>query len=123
MFPRFLVVGTIGFIIDAGCTLLLVDAAGWPAGLARLPAFLIASWATYRLNRAWTFKERSGEPLGWSAYALATGVGAALNYATYSATVVAFGTSSPSIVGGVAAGALVGLGFNYLMSSRVVFRG
>lgn len=125
MFSRFLVVGTIGFIVDAGGTLLLAKGLGAPAWFARIPAFVAATWVTYALHRVWTFAARANAqpPRGWFAYIAATSLGALLNYAAYTAVLVALGNSGASIVAGVAVGAVVGLGFNYWMSSRVIFRG
>ena len=122
MSPRFLVVSTIGFVVDAGCTLLLIGYGGLTAGLARVPAFLAGSWVPHILNRTSAFNSGTSEPMGQAADVPATGIGAVLNYAACSATLLAFGVSGTSIFRGVAPGALGGLAFAYRRSSRVVYR-
>ena len=122
-FLSFLVAGSVGFVVDAGLTLLLVREFQWPAMLARVPAFLVSSAATYELNRRWTFEARDGSWLRrWTTYVGVTSVGALLNYLCYSLVVVALGSASATILAGVAAGSIVGLVFNFTASKRVVFK-
>ena len=125
MFARFLVVGALGFIVDAGGTLLLSKGLGVPPWVARLPAFVAATWVTYVCHRAWTFAGRANgqPPRSWLAYMTATSLGALLNYVAYSGVLLMLGTAGATIVAGVAAGSIVGLAFNYRISSRVIFRG
>ena len=120
-FGRFLVVGSLGFAADSTLTLFLTQPIALPSWLARIPAFLAASYLTYRLNRRWTFKAEA-YARGWPAYVLATGIGSLLNYAVFTSWTAAFGDGAAMIVAGVALGSLVGLAFNYLASSRVIFR-
>jgi len=122
-FARFLVVGALGFLVDTSGTLMLAKGLGASAWLARLPAFVAASWVTYACHRAWTFAGRgSSAPRSWFAYMTATGLGAGMNYAAYSGILLALGTSTAAILAGVVAGSIVGLGFNYWISSRLIFR-
>ncbi len=122
-FARFLVVGTGGFAIDAALTLLLSRGSGLDPLIARIPAFLAASAFTYSVNRRWTFAARAPAWLrGWIHYVTVTGVGAVLNYVTYALVLVLLGTSSLPTLVGVALGSIVGLGFNFTLSDRVVFQ-
>ena len=58
-FFRFGVVGTLGFLVDAG-VLLAAIALGLGPWVGRLVSFLAAATVTYSLNRAWTFRRRTG---------------------------------------------------------------
>ena len=120
-FLRFCVVGVLGFVIDASITTLL--SAEFQPFVARVPAFLLASIATYNLNRVWSFGHAEGSSWrGYWAYIFTTSVGALINYAIFMVVVIAGGASTGVIVTGVALGALGGLAFNYAAASRVVFR-
>jgi len=121
---RFGVVGTAGFAVDA-----LVLTAGIAAGLGpwlgRIVSFLAAASATFALNRAWTFRDRqSAAPVGtqWARFVALNLGGFALNYATYAALIGAAPLVAAQPVLGVAAGSIVGMGANFFLSRRYVFR-
>lgn len=120
-FLRFCAVGVLGFVIDASITTLL--STELQPLLARVPAFLAASIATYNLNRAWSFSHTgSSSWRGYRTYVVTTSVGALINYAVFMVVVIVGGSLTWVIVTGVALGALAGLVFNYAAASRVVFR-
>src|SRR5471032_1590973 len=54
--PSFLLIGTLGFCIDAGLTFIFAQWFGAPALLARPPAFAIATLVNFALNRTFTFR-------------------------------------------------------------------
>lgn len=120
---RYLLVGNIGFDIDAAVTLLLAGHTGLDPRLSRVPGFLLASLATYLLNRHWTFGSaaRGGFWRGWAAYMLASGIGALLNYVTYLSVVTVYGDGTWTVLAALFAGSLAGLSVGYLASSRLVF--
>lgn len=121
-FGRFFAVGAIGFAVDAGVVLALSQAGLNPL-VARLLSFLVATLATYALNRRWTFGHSGGGWWrGWLTYVGATSLGAALNYAAFAIWIRAFGDEPAMIFAGTALGSAVGLVFNYTLSRRVVFR-
>lgn len=117
------IVGTIGFIFDAGVLYALKDQLGiYPA---KLVSFIVAVFVTWLLNRLLTFKDRaSGMSLKWefSHYFMLMIVGGGVNYLTfwlsmsYSQTVMAF----PII--GVALGSLCGMVFNYASAKLFIFQ-
>ncbi|MFL1460985.1 GtrA family protein [Roseococcus sp. DSY-14] len=121
-FLRFGVVGGVGFVVDAA-VLLAAMALGLDKYSGRLLSYLAAVSTTFALNRAWTFRDRrSGEgglAAQWARFAALNLVGFAANYGTY-ALLVAFTATHPVL--GVAAGALAGMGFNFALSRRYVFR-
>jgi putative flippase GtrA len=82
-------------------------------------AFIVAATITWGLNRRYTFKSMAG--LGsWVPYVLLTGVGALINIGVYWTWLAWAGIGSLSIVGGVAAGSVAALSFNFL-ASRAIF--
>jgi len=122
-FLRFFLVGALGFVVDAGLTLLLSQGTHLHALAARVPAFLVASAVTYALNHSWTFEGHTTAWLrGWIHYLAVTSVGTLLNYLTYGLTLVLLGTAPQTTLAGVALGSIVGLGFNFTLSDRMVFR-
>jgi putative flippase GtrA len=100
--PAFVLVGSIGFCVDAGLTVLFAKGGGLSPFLARAPAVIAATIATFLLNRAFTF--RAGRDSGLSAflrYCLVAASGQALNYAVYAAaltTMAALGFAQTSAV-------------------------
>jgi dolichol-phosphate mannosyltransferase len=57
-FGKFLVVGGIGFIINALTLRILVEIAHFPPELSNLVGAALAIFSNYNLNNLWTFKER-----------------------------------------------------------------
>lgn len=120
-FLRFCIVGTIGFAVDGGLTLLLSQLAGIDPLPARLAAFLVAASVTWLLNRSYTFKAGGGGS-SWLPYVLCTALGAFINLGIYSAWLAWAGQGWPQVLAGVALGSVAALGFNFLVSRHVVFR-
>ena len=118
-FLRFCAVGVVGFLVDASGTLLLSQVAALSPLPARIAAFIVAATITWGLNRRYTFKSMAG--LGcWVPYVLLTGVGALINIGVYWTWLAWAGIGPLSIVGGVAAGSVAALSFNFL-ASRAIF--
>lgn len=64
-FASFVLVGSVGFLVDAGLFLALHDAASWSIGASRAVSISLAVAATWILNRRHTFGDRrSANPLG-----------------------------------------------------------
>ena len=61
-FMRFGLVGTLGFVVDAGVMQLLVSFAGVGAIEARAISIPTAVFATWVLNRTFTFGKRADDP-------------------------------------------------------------
>jgi putative flippase GtrA len=82
--PVFLVIGALGFCLDATLTIALVRWFGAPPLLARPPAFVIVTLINFTLNRAFTFRSARAPWLGALArYWLVCLGGLAVNYAVY----------------------------------------
>jgi putative flippase GtrA len=86
--PAFLIIGALGFCIDAALTIGFVQL-GLPPLLARPPAFAIVTLINFSLNRAFTFRAANTP---WFAalarYVLVCLAGLALNYCVYAACLV-----------------------------------
>lgn len=119
---RFGVVGGVGFLVDAG-VLTLALALGLDKYGGRVLSYLAAVSTTFALNRIWTFRERRGGDTAlarqWARFAALNLVGFAANYGTY-ALLVSQTALHPVLA--VAAGSLAGMGFNFILSRRYVFR-
>ena len=120
-FLRFAVVGTIGFVVDAG-VLLYVLSQEFGFYSARAVSFLCAVTCTWLLNRVFTFRDRNAGRLGqWAHYASVNLVGPQINYGIYAMLVwqLAFVQTWPVL--GVAAGSIAGMFVNFTLSRRYVF--
>jgi putative flippase GtrA len=58
-FVRFVAVGFVGFVVDAGVLTLLASFLGWNVYAARGVSFGIAVFVTWLINRRWTFGSRT----------------------------------------------------------------
>ena len=84
--PAFLIIGTLGFCLDASITVALVRGFGVPPLLARPPAFIIVTLINFVLNRLFTFG--AGDlswPVALARYVLVCLGGLVVNYAIYAA--------------------------------------
>jgi putative flippase GtrA len=129
---RFGVSGVAGFLVDAGVLyLMLALGLGYYGG--RAVSFLCAVFATWQINRHYTFTPRAdiqapaaalaptlwGE---WWRYLFAMSGGGVVNYAAYSATVVLLHSMRFLPLFAVAVGSVAGLGVNFLSAKFWVFR-
>ncbi|WP_207539800.1 GtrA family protein [Sabulicella rubraurantiaca] len=120
-FLRFGVVGGVGFLVDAG-VLMAALALGMDKYSGRALSYLAAVSTTFALNRAWTFRDRKGGgrvATQWGRFAALNLVGFTANYGTYALLV---GLAGVHPLPAVAAGSLAGMGFNFFLSRRYVFR-
>lgn len=120
-FARFLLVGTCGFLVDAGLLELLTRWVGVPALMARIPSFVVATWVTWHLNRNFTFNsKRMPTFVEWSRYFSMNILGLACNYVAFILVLSRFELARvvPSIA--VAAGGLVAMSVNFFLMGRVL---
>ena len=122
---RFLIVGAIGYVVDAGLVALQVRIFGFGPYVSRGPSFLAAATVTWLLNRKHTFKglERHSATTSYRRYVLAQVVGGVINLSVYAAAIarIAFCARNPEIAVAVAAG--FGLVVNYTLARLFVFSG
>ena len=122
----FVLVGVIGFIVDAGTLHIIVALSGLPPLAARFFSFLLAAYTTWRLNRGFTFSDRSvgqGSLGEWLRYLSASSVGAAVNYGVFAALVITLPLLANVQTYGVALGSLAGMAVNFSLYRLVVFPG
>lgn len=123
-FMRFGIVGTLGFVVDAGVMQLLVSFAGAGAIEARAVSIPTAVLATWALNRTFTFG-KTAEDAAWPSlarYAAVSAAGATVNFVVYSALVLASSTLAARPMIPLAIASVVALIFNYLGSKHFAFR-
>ena len=124
-FLIYLVVGAVGFIVDAGLVAVQVHILGIGPYVARGPSFAAAVTVTWMLNRAYTFKglERHSAGTAYRRYVLAQMVGGLTNLGVYAAAIgaIAICEKYPEIAVALASGfALV---VNYALARLFVFPG
>jgi putative flippase GtrA len=124
-FSRFIAVGIIGFLVDAGVLWLAIHWAHLGLYLGRLVSFLTAATATWYLNRVFTYRDRAapgGHSRQWMSYLSVSSLGAAINYGTYCGLVATLPYAARHPVFGVAAGSVASLFVNFNLYTRLVFR-
>jgi len=124
-FFRFSIVGCAGYGVDVAA--LYVAIYGLGAGLywGRLFSYLCASSSTWYMNRLITFADLRSDKFvrEWLKFVLLNGVGGVVNYIAYT-IYLHYGFSSAAMPAvAVALGSLSGLGVNYILSRKLVFRG
>lgn len=115
--------GAIGYVVDLAITLLFGSLLG--KYLARMPAFLGASFATWLFNRSITFKERKVEKslfAEWLHYVSLMLVGLAVNYIVYIIVVHFLPASVASTAIAVGCGSVAGMFINFLSSSKFLYK-
>lgn len=124
-FASFALVGVAGLVVD-----IVVLYACLSIGLGyyggRVCSFLAAVWATWELNRRYTFggaaEGVSSAPAQWWRYLLAMLGGGVVNYLAYSA-VVSLAPGLPFLpIVAVAAGSLAGMFVNFSSAKFLVFK-
>ncbi len=122
---RFIVVGSIGFLVDAGILLVLTDWFGTSPLLARVPSFFVAVICTWLLHRNWTFKGRSKarSPLTeFMTYLSTQLLGIAVNYGVFAGLVLSGPIFSTRPILALALASLSAMALTYTLAHKVVFK-
>ncbi len=120
---RFGLSGVGGLAVDV-LVLYLALGAGLGYFLGRALSFLCAVWATWQLNRRFTFHAEA-EPASWRQwwqYLAAMSGGGAVNYGAYSAAVLLLPRHPLTGMYAVAIGSLAGMTLNFIGAKWLVFR-
>jgi putative flippase GtrA len=120
---RFVIAGVVGFLVDAGILYLaLAVGLGYFAG--RAVSFLCAVWATWQINRRYTFTSDRSQSVWveWWRYLAAMAVGGVVNYCAYSAMVLTLRGLPFLPVVAVAVGSLAGMVVNFATAKLWVFK-
>lgn len=123
-FLQFGVVGTVGFLVDNAFVYTAHYLFGIGLILAGLLSFFVAATGNWFLNRIWTFKGASTGRLHheWLRYLGTNAIGFVLNRGVYIALIATTAICVAHPVLALAAGSVAGLGVNFVMSRRMVFR-
>ena len=121
-FLKFGVVGTTGFVVDVSTVYATRAILGlYGAGIL---AYLFGATSNWALNRAWTFRGKGGQAAHrqWAMFLLASLAGFVLNRGTYALLITYVALCAAEPIWAVAAGSIAGLGVNFFLSRRLVFR-
>lgn len=124
-FPAFVVVGGIGFVVDATILAVLVHGYGWGDYTARLVSFAVAVTVTWYLNRKYVFAagQTARKHSEYTRYLLVQGTGMLINFLVYSLCIASNDLMDRWPVLALAVGSAVALFFNYAGSRIFVFTG
>ena len=124
-FPTFIIVGGIGFIIDASILSILVHGYGWGDYTARIVSFAVAVTATWYLNRRYVFYARKtlDRRREFSRYLAVQLTGMAINFLAYSLCIANVEIMDQWPVLALAVGSAVALVFNFVGARLFVFHG
>jgi len=121
-FLRFGVVGTVGFVVSV--TIIYAVRGFMNLYEAGVLAWIVSVTVTWWLNRSWTFSGRGSGAVHhqWMRFISVNLVGFALNFGTYAFLISRFPVCASQPVIAVVGGVLVGMGSNFTLSRRLVFR-
>lgn len=121
----FVVVGSIGFLVDAGGLAILFHVLDWGHYTSRVISFGLAVTVTWILNRTWTFAHRATSRPGreYLTYVSVASLGAAINFAIYAACIATSTVMAGHPVLALACGSLGAMVFNFFASRRFAFTG
>jgi dolichol-phosphate mannosyltransferase len=119
---KFCMVGTTGLAVDLSILTLLLTVT--PFSIARALAIWVAMTWNFWLNRSFTFGECQRNSIGkqYVLFCLSCLMGAVLNWSISVGLCAAFDFFAQWKILAAIVGVLAGTAFNYLLSSRVVFR-
>jgi putative flippase GtrA len=121
-FFRFVLVGGLGFAVDAGLLALLHHGAGIDPFLARVVSIAAAALFTWRMNRALTFgASATSQTTEGLRYALVAALTAGMNYLFYALALTVWPTLPPVWAAMIAT--LFAMSVSYPGYSRFVFSG
>ncbi len=121
-FIRFGIVGASGFLWDTATVYALRGLIGlYGAGTA---GFIVAATANWATNRVWTFRHKTHAPAHqqWIRFLLANLVGFVVNRGLFFLLVATSVLCHRYPVLAIIAGSFAGLGFNYFLSKKFVFK-
>jgi putative flippase GtrA len=123
-FFKFGMIGMLGFAVDSLVLLFGTNILSLDPYTARIISYLAAATTTWLGNRMFTFSDRPKTPIAkqWVLFLVLNGIGFVINYSTYAFLVAQYPYIYAHPVWAVAAGSLTGMVFNYVASTRFVFR-
>lgn len=121
---KFGLVGTLGFLIDAGLLMLLFHVFEFSHYGARAVSFLVAVAVTWHLNRNHTFVRRKSAHARreFSIYVVAQLLGVGINLGVYTLCITLNEAMRAFPERALAAGSITAMTFNFFAARYVVFR-
>ncbi|SHK20292.1 Putative flippase GtrA (transmembrane translocase of bactoprenol-linked glucose) [Shimia gijangensis] len=121
--PRFLIVGAVGFLVDAGLLFLLTSMGGDPY-LTRILSFSVAVVVTWAGSQYWTFSDQKTGSISarFLKYFGIQSFGMAVNYLTFAAVLWVLSPTPLNAVLATMAGSLIALAVNFAGVSKYVFK-
>ncbi|SAL69361.1 GtrA-like protein [Caballeronia cordobensis] len=123
-FITFAFAGAFGFLIDSGVLYLMLWLGAGPY-VGRVVSFLCAVFATWQINRRFTFKDAQNSRGVWREayeYLLAMLVGGLCNYAAYATAIKLLSDTAVRPLLAVAVGSIAGMFVNFLIAKVWVFK-
>ncbi len=123
--PEFVVVGGIGFVVDATILTTLIHGLDFGPYIARFFSFSGAVTVTWLLNRIWTFSRTMTAHRGseYSRYIMVQTCGWLINFSVYAICIASSTTMQTYPVLALAVGSIVAATFNFLGARHFVFTG
>jgi putative flippase GtrA len=126
-FLRFTLVGAAGFVVNEAALWVALHELRLNAYAGGAFSFLVAVTFTWWGNRRLTFAEHAAKSrrsilTEWLAFVAANGFGFLVNYAVYATLIAAAPKPLNNPFVALAFGTVAGLLFNFVLSSRIVFR-
>lgn len=121
LFPKFVLVGTVGFLVDAVLLQTLFSLGHGPF-VARLFSAFIAMTATWYLNRTLVFRSSSRRAPEYLRHLAAQSVGMLINLLVYVGLLLAVPELQDIPLLALVAGSLVALIFNFFSAKLWTFR-
>jgi putative flippase GtrA len=121
---RFIIVGTIGFLVDGGILTLLHSVFEFGLVHARLCSFAAAVTVTWYLNRQHTFADRKDIRAvhEWGRYVAVNSIGALLNFGIFLLLAYRFTLFASWPIIPLAIASAIALFFNFFASRQLAFR-
>jgi putative flippase GtrA len=126
-FLKFTLVGAAGFVVNEGALWFALHGLRLNAYAAGIFSFLVTVTFTWWGNRVLTFAEHAAKGLRaifteWLSFVAANGFGFLVNYGVYAALIATGPKPLNNPFVALAFGTIAGLLFNFVLSSRIVFR-
>ena len=120
-FFRFVLVGGLGFLVDASVLFGLLQGMGINPYLSRGGSFLSAATFTWILNRSLTFRSKSKIRLReLGLYLVLMALGGGLNLGVYAWVVFEFGSEPLTLFLGLIGGTMSGMFLNFVTARRLL---
>lgn len=124
-FIKFGMVGTLGFLVDAGILYGCMFLFGMGPYSGRVVSFLTGVTVTWLCNRNFTFHDKKNNDalhVQWSKFFVVCLGGFVFNYGSYALLIANSPLVEAHPILGVAVGSLIGMFFNFFAAKHLVFR-